>query len=585
MLPTDTLRLADEVFAAYAASPAGPPGIAWGVIAGGALVHAGGSGTLRVGEDRPPDASSIFRIASMTKSFTAATILLLRDEGRLALDDPVARHVPELASLRGPTRDSPPVSIRHLLTMSSGFPTDDPLGDRLQGMPLDSFSRLLRAGITFAWPPGTTFEYSNLGYGILGRAITNVTGREYRHVVEERLLRPLGMVDTTFLAAPVAEDRLAHGYVRRDERWDPEPIDGYGALASMGGILTSIADLGRWVAGFADAFPARDEREDGHPLSRAARREMQQVQRDIPPSLTHDGGGGMSTLTAGGYGFGLFVSRDLEIGTTVGHGGGYPGFGSHMRWHPGTGIGVVAMANARYARVGGPAAEALRLLVRSGAVAPRRVRPAPATEQLRAATDRLLVAWNDDLADATFAANMDLDEPRATRRAAAERAVERLGTLVSDDVPSRSDSPAHLVWWLRGDRGRLKVELLATGEPTPRIQALWLEVAPDPPPVLAGLAERVAALLGHDPPRWPDDLATAPGTEPANLERGLRAAALLLGPVALGRPVAGDGERALSIEVRGERGLGELRLELDEAARVKRAVVVPAPSLPPPDAP
>ena len=76
----------------------------------------------------------------MTKSFTAATILGLRDEGRLSLDDPIARHVPEVAGLHGPTADSPPITVRHLLTMSSGLGTDDPWGDRQQGLDLDAFS-------------------------------------------------------------------------------------------------------------------------------------------------------------------------------------------------------------------------------------------------------------------------------------------------------------------------------------------------------------------------------------------------------------------------------------------------------------
>ena len=83
------------------------PGVAWGVVRDGELVHTGGAGTIRDGEDARPDADSVYRIASMTKSFTAAAILLLRDEGRLRLDDPVADHVPALArgGRRRPTPD------------------------------------------------------------------------------------------------------------------------------------------------------------------------------------------------------------------------------------------------------------------------------------------------------------------------------------------------------------------------------------------------------------------------------------------------------------------------------------------------
>ena len=98
--------------------------------------------------------------------------------------------------MRLPTTDSPPITIRHLLTMTAGFPTDDPWGDRQQGLDLGAFSKLLAGGLSFAWAPGTRFEYSNTGYGILGRLITNVAGREYRDVVRERLLRPLGMDST-----------------------------------------------------------------------------------------------------------------------------------------------------------------------------------------------------------------------------------------------------------------------------------------------------------------------------------------------------------------------------------------------------
>ena len=151
--------------------------------------------------------------------------------------------------------------------MSAGFPTDDPWGDRQQGLDLAAFSDLLRHGPSLAWAPGTRFEYSNLGYGILGRVITNVTGREYRDEVTERFLRPLGMTATTYTVEDVPHERLALGYVRRDDAWLLEPMDPYGALAAMGGVFTSVRDLARWVAGFVDAFPPRDDPEEGHPLA------------------------------------------------------------------------------------------------------------------------------------------------------------------------------------------------------------------------------------------------------------------------------------------------------------------------------
>jgi CubicO group peptidase (beta-lactamase class C family) len=94
-------ELADRTFAGWKV-----PGLVYGIVRDGTLVHGRGVGTLRAGEEAMPTTGSVFRIASMTKSFTAATVLLLRDEGSLRLDDEIARYVPELAAVRLPTRDS-----------------------------------------------------------------------------------------------------------------------------------------------------------------------------------------------------------------------------------------------------------------------------------------------------------------------------------------------------------------------------------------------------------------------------------------------------------------------------------------------
>ncbi len=300
----------DQIFEQFAARGLAP-GIVYGVVIDGELAHVRGLGTLRDGADLRPDQDTVFRIASMTKSFTAAAVLLLRDAGRLRLDDRVATWVPELAGVHGPSTDSPPITIEHLLTMSGGLATDDPWGDRQQGLAFDRFADLLREGMSFAWTPGTRFEYSNLGYGILGRVVSRAAGLEYRDFVTQRILEPLGMTATTFERADIPDGRLAVGYVRRDDAWLEEPIDPYGALASMGGAFSSVRDLARWVGGFTDAFPPRDA-PDRHPLSRASRREMQQVRRSFAPELTRESADAAPTVISGGYGYGLSVIDDLR---------------------------------------------------------------------------------------------------------------------------------------------------------------------------------------------------------------------------------------------------------------------------------
>ncbi len=545
---------------------AGIPGVAWGVVHGAELVHGGGAGTLRDGDDRRPDADHVFRIASMTKSFTATTVLLLRDAGLLRLDDPVATYVPDLADWRPPTTDSPAVTVRHLLTMSAGLPTDDPWGDRQQGLALDDFGRLLASGPTFAWPPGTAFDYSNLGYGILGRVISAVAGEEYRMVVRDRLLRPLGMTSTAFVAEDVEDARLAHGYVRRGEALIREGTDGYGALASMGGLFSSVRDLARWIAGFLDAFPARDGPEGPHPLRRASRREMQQVHRAFGATVPAHPADAEPRIETGGYGFGLFVLHDVELGTIIGHAGGYPGFGSHMAWHPATGLGVIALGNLRYAPVRPVANEMLAMLVRAGAVERREVVPSPAVVAARPMVDGLVDRWDEAVADRLFAMNVDLDEPRERRRDTVTAIARDLGPFQPDDKrPARSDSPAHLAWWLRGVRGWVRVSILVTPEPSPRVQELVLTPVGDPSPGLRRLAERALALATMSDAAWPDDLVAGPGLDTSVVLRGLRSACVRFGPMTLGQPCAGDGQTTSTFELETGRGPATLRVGLEPA--------------------
>jgi len=341
----------------------GQPGLAYGIVVDGDLVHAAGLGESHLGGP-PPDADTVFRIASMTKSFTAAAILALRDDGLLRLDDPAEVYVPELRGWPPVTPDSARVSIRHLLTMTAGFPTDDPWGDRQQGLPLEDFARFLSGGVRFNWAPGTRFEYSNLGYAILGRAITAVTDAAYPDYIGHRLLRPLGMTRSGYEAAEfeapgqpdTATGGLARGYRRvtgdgEGGRWAEVGFDPVGAFAPMGGIFSCVRDLATWAARFAAAFPPGGPEDGGaHPLRRASRREMQLPQVltgwDRPGAFPGDPA---PVLPA--YGFGLFVEDHPRFGRVVSHSGGYPGFGSNMRWHPASRIGVIALGNGTYAPV------------------------------------------------------------------------------------------------------------------------------------------------------------------------------------------------------------------------------------------
>jgi len=169
----------DRLFRAYAEREH-VPGAAWGIVIDGRLAHMGVTGHRDVASRAPVDTNTVFRIASMTKSFTAMAILKLRDEGRLALDDPAERYVPELAGLVYPTGDSPRITIRHLLSHAEGFPEDNPWGDQQLAVSDAEMSEMMRRGIPFSNAPGVAYEYSNYGFAILGRIVALRLRPEHR---------------------------------------------------------------------------------------------------------------------------------------------------------------------------------------------------------------------------------------------------------------------------------------------------------------------------------------------------------------------------------------------------------------------
>src|SRR5258708_6142631 len=254
------------------------PGLSFGILVDGELAYSGAIGLQNIGRQAPVTTDSVFRIASMTKSITAMCAVKLRDEGKLRLDDPVAAYVPALAALTYPTADSAPLTVRDLLTMSAGFPQDDPWADRQLAVDDTFLSDLLAAGIAFSNPPGITFEYSNLGYAILGRVISNVAGVLHKVFAKKNILEPLGMTSSTFDIDKVSADHLAMGYRLEGDICVEEPPLPDGAFASIGGLFTTIPDFARYMAFLLSAFPPRDAPENG-PVRRSSVREMQQPWR------------------------------------------------------------------------------------------------------------------------------------------------------------------------------------------------------------------------------------------------------------------------------------------------------------------
>ncbi len=450
------------------------PGFGYAIIVDGKLAHVGVGGLRDAPSRSPVDTATVFRIASMSKSFAAVAILQLRDARKLTLDDPAEKYVPELASLRYPTSDSPKITVRHLLTHSGGFPEDNPWGDQQLAATDDEMAAMMRSGIPFSTAPGTAYEYSNFGFAILGRIVANVSGMPYSRYVRERILLPLGMSVTTLEARSVPANRLAHGYRLRDGEWIEEPQLPDGAFGPMGGMLTSISDLGRWVGFMLDAWPPRDD-PDGGPLSRASRREMQQIARYFGASAATDSAGNIS-LAANGYGYGLRVQQTCLFSTSVSHTGGLPGFGSLMRWLPEYGVGIVALGNLTYTGWTPVSTQALEILQRTGGLAPRVPQPAPVLLEKREQVSRLVARWDDALADSLAAMNLYLDEPKDRRRAAIEMVRAAAGDGCRNEGPFVVANALRGRWRMRCRDDDLLVAI--TLAPTEPAQVQFLQVTP-----------------------------------------------------------------------------------------------------------
>lgn len=449
------------------------PGLVYGLIIDGKLAAVRGLGAQDLESRRPVGAMTRFRIASMSKAFTALAILKLRDEGRLSLDDPAERHVPELGGWRYPTSDSPRITLRHLLHHTAGFVEDNPWGDRQQPMPEAEFSRLLAGGVAFASVPGVRMEYSNLGYAILGRVITNVAEKRYQDYIEASLLAPLNMRATGFdvFAAPPAERAL--GYRWDDGRWLREPDMPDGAFGAMGGLQTTAADYARWLTFLLSAWPARDGPDAG-PVSRTTVREIATGSNYLAARSRTEPAGAAPCRQPAAYAMGWTEVLDCELGRMLVHSGGYPGYGSIAMMLPHSRTGIFVFANRTYAEAATPALRALLTLNRRGAIKDPALEVSPG---LAAAYAAARAVWQSgDIARAPLAGNMLLDRSADTWRARLAKLKHATGPC-ADDAPIRpvSAMEGSFTWNCR--QGRVTGRVQRSPEPALRLQALEFAAA------------------------------------------------------------------------------------------------------------
>ncbi len=343
------------------------PGLVWGVVQDGIVIHIGAFGSQRLDrEDQPVTADTGFRIASMSKAFTGYAILKLRDDGKLRLDDPAWKYIPEIKSW------GKDITVADLLHHTAGFVTDDPWGDRQQVMPEVEFTKMLKAGVPRTAPRGTRYEYSNMGFAMLGRIISNVSRKDYASFVTAKVFKPLGMTATTYENADVPAATRAIGYRWENEAWAQEPTMKHGAFGAMGGITTSANDYAKWIGFLLSAWPASE----GDVKAKSTIRAMH-YGGGLPHKRTRPGKESANCRITGIYGAGLVSSNDCILGPVLFHGGGFPGYGSHMLLIPDAGVGVFALTNRTYAGPSAPVWDAATALMQSGYVKARTLPVSP----------------------------------------------------------------------------------------------------------------------------------------------------------------------------------------------------------------
>lgn len=310
----------------------------------GEILFEGAFGISGLPEDEPNTSATRFRIASLTKQFTAALILRLEEEGLLGIDDPVGRHIEDF-----PREHADRITLHHLLTHTSGLPSYTRIpgfmeaGAALPHSPRELLTLVQDAPLSF--DPGTSFEYSNSGYVLLGWIAEQVTGMSYDDALRSYVLAPLALADTGYDHERVPPEGHARGHARDLAGYQPARVIDPSVPYAAGMLYSTVGDLSRWAealflggsadttaaepAGGVDAALAGDamtaEEPGAEPVAGRLFRDSATLER-------------MTTPAHASYAYGLVV-RSHDVGDSraipvIEHSGGIFGFSSFLRVFP-----------------------------------------------------------------------------------------------------------------------------------------------------------------------------------------------------------------------------------------------------------
>jgi CubicO group peptidase (beta-lactamase class C family) len=329
LLPAAVAALERQLMADVAADGVGS--MAAAVVVGDSVVWQAAFGLADRDAGTLAAPTTLYRAGSISKSVTAITLLALVERRVVGLDDPVAPHLPELVHLADLSPDSRAITFRDLAAHTAGL-AREPATDRASRGPVRDWRRKLIAALPStpaATPPGT-YEYSNVGYALLGLALERAAGRPYEELVRELVLDPLGMT-SSYLVVPRAERRrMAAGYVnpardRVDPRVPRAEHQGRGYRVPNDGLYSTVGDLARLAMAMTGAL-------GDIPITGTSR----------AAALTDQTAHASLRGTAYGLGFQLHRIGDSVI---AGHSGTVAGYTAYLAFDPATRIGVVLLRN------------------------------------------------------------------------------------------------------------------------------------------------------------------------------------------------------------------------------------------------
>lgn len=333
----------------YQAGSSRVPAVSFGIVHDQELVATGAYGLANPDEGLPATADTIYSICSISKLFTSIGLMQQYDAGRVRLDDPVSDHLDWFADLQDAHPDDEPVTVRRLLTHSSGLPreSDYPYWtDADYPFPTSAQIRERLSAQQTLYPTSTYFQYSNLGLTLVGEIVAEVSGQSYDDYMRERVLDPLAM-ESTFTDIPVElrGGRMAIGHTALDFDGEREVVAPFRTrgIAPAAGFASNVDDLAKFAMWQFRVLDGEEEL-----IRPSSLREMQRVQYIDPDWETT-------------WGLGFSVRKEGER-VLARHGGGCPGFYTEFRIEPKTKIGAIVLTNTIGSDPGGMAAQAFALV-------------------------------------------------------------------------------------------------------------------------------------------------------------------------------------------------------------------------------